>query len=40
MERDEGPFQTQFSTKVMLIIEDATMNVKCRTPIKPLFLYI
>jgi len=34
-----GPLHTHFSIWVMLIIEDTTVTVKCRTTIKVLFLY-
>jgi hypothetical protein len=35
----QGPFHTHFKVLVILLIEDPTVTVKCRTAIKALFLY-
>ena len=35
-----GPFHTHFKVQAVLIIEDPTVTVKCRTAIKVMFLYI
>jgi hypothetical protein len=34
-----GPFHTHFMVRVILIVIDPTVTVKCRTAIKALFLY-
>ena len=36
---DQGPFHSHFGIQVMLIVEDPTVTVKCRTAIQVLFLY-
>jgi len=36
----QGPFHTHFKVWVLLIVEDPTMTVKCRSAIKALSLYL
>ena len=37
--RPYGPFHTRIGVWVILIAEDPTLAVKCRTPIKAIFIY-